>query len=62
LKYKQIKNSLEEEYLKILEELDEEKYRKKQEERANKTPSYVKISGEKQKIQEAKDQWQEAQH
>lgn len=55
LKYKQIKNSHEEEYLKILEELDEEKYRKKLEERANKSPSYEKVSSDKQKIRDAKE-------
>ncbi len=57
LKYKQIKNSHEEEYLKILEELDEEKYREKQEERANKAPSYEKVSSDKQKIGDAKENW-----
>jgi hypothetical protein len=62
LKYKQVKNNHEEEYLKILEELDEEKYRKKLEQRANKTPSYVNTSVKKQQLQEAKDQWQKAQH
>lgn len=57
LKYKHIKNSHEKEYLKILEELDEEKYRKKLEERANKTPSYEKVSSDKQKIRDAKENW-----
>ena len=57
LKYKQVKNSYEEEYLKILEELDEEKYKKKLEQRANKTPSYEKVSSDKQKIRDAKENW-----
>ena len=57
MKYKKIKSDHEEEYLKILEELDEEKYREKQEERANKTPSYEKVSSDKQKIRDAKENW-----
>lgn len=61
MKYSSIKRDHKEEYLKILEELDEEKYKEKQEKTADKAPSYVKFSSDRDEIQEAKEKWQKAQ-
>jgi hypothetical protein len=60
MKYNSIKNQHHEEYLKILEDLDEEKYRQEKKKQKNKTPSYIKENTQKQKIEELRGEWQKA--
>ena len=57
MKFNSIKNDHEEEYLKILEDLDEEKYRKEKQKRENKLPSYIIRPSGDNKLQEAKENW-----
>ena len=59
MKYKKIKSDHEEEYLKILEELDEEKYEKEIQKRENEMPSYKNVPTQRKEIQEAKGKWLE---
>ena len=56
-KYKHIKNKHQEEYLKILKDLDEEKYSQEKEKRENKTPSYVKKTSKSEKINKLRADW-----
>ncbi len=59
MKFNSIKNDYEEEYLKILEDLDEEKYQEEKKKRESKSPSYtIRPSGNKE-LQEAKENWNE---
>lgn len=60
MKYKSIKNEHEEEYLKILQELDKEKYREEKQKRENEKPSYVKEKTESQKIDNLRNDWNES--
>lgn len=59
MKFKSIKSDYEEEYLKILQDLDEEKYQKEKQKKESKSPSYIKRPTKKEEVKEAKGKWLE---
>lgn len=59
MKFNSIKKDHEEEYLKILKELDEEKYQKEKQKKESKPPSYLNRPTENEELQRAKEKWLE---
>jgi hypothetical protein len=59
MKFNSIKNDHEEEYLKILQDLDEEKYQKEKQKKESKSPSYINRPTKKEELKKAKEKWLE---
>ncbi len=58
MKYNSIKNEHETEYMKILEELDPEKYKEEKKKQEQKQPAYKRTIKQNKEIKEAKQKWE----